>query len=565
MSSVAEVKAFYKKLLLQEPLHLDVVRESMAILEGSKALSKPTERKIDPAAPKNRAAVLNEVETSICTFDLEQKRAALHTLDAAQRIRGLAGSGKTIILAMKAAQIHLQHPDAEILYTFYTKSLYGLIKEQITRFYRSFSDRDPDWTKIHILHAWGGRNLPGVYWSVCRNHGVNSIPFGEAKQFSNPFDHVCELLLKQPLKQMYDYALLDEAQDFPKHFYRLCRAVTKNSRVIWGYDECQNILDVTIQDTKETFGKDDGGKYHLDFSKLPASSLQDLVLHVCYRNPRKVLFCAFAIGLGLYGDRIIQMLENNEHWEDLGFEVSEGNSKTGDTMVIVRPERNSPLVKNQLLESDDVVRVSVCKDLDDESKFVSEQIERDIREGLFPQDILVISLDDRNARTYFSVLATRLRKKGIVSFNSLDAATTSTAFKVQGSVTLTTVYRAKGNEAGSVYIVGVDSVFAERKSIIARNKLFTALTRAKAWVTVSGIGEDAQACANEINKALKSYPELRFKMPDKKSLRMFQRDLEKGQAELNLIERQLGELSQRMGMDVGELIETISKKTTRKK
>ncbi len=81
-------------------------------------------------------------------------------LDGPQRVRGLAGSGKTVVLAMKAALTHLRYPDAIILYTFYTKNLYQHIQRLITRFYRQFDDRDPNWSNLRIMHAWGGGSNP---------------------------------------------------------------------------------------------------------------------------------------------------------------------------------------------------------------------------------------------------------------------------------------------------------------------------------------------------------------------------------------------------------------------
>ena len=76
----------------------------------------------------------------------------------------MAGSGKTVVLAMKAAQLHINNPEEKILYTFYTKSLYDQVKRLITRFYRMTQDHDPNWENLHILHAWGGINQPGVYY-----------------------------------------------------------------------------------------------------------------------------------------------------------------------------------------------------------------------------------------------------------------------------------------------------------------------------------------------------------------------------------------------------------------
>ncbi|MBK7873672.1 MAG: hypothetical protein IPJ74_24940 [Saprospiraceae bacterium] len=61
------------------------------------------------------------------------------------------------------------------------------------------------------------------------------------------------------------YALLDEAQDFPINFYRLCRKITNQNRVVWAYDDFQNILDIKIQNEKETFGKNEKQEYYVHF------------------------------------------------------------------------------------------------------------------------------------------------------------------------------------------------------------------------------------------------------------------------------------------------------------
>src|SRR5262249_59142237 len=54
-------------------------------------------------------------------LDRWQKRGAIESPDGPQRIRGLAGSGKTVILALKAAYFHALHPDWRIALTFQTR------------------------------------------------------------------------------------------------------------------------------------------------------------------------------------------------------------------------------------------------------------------------------------------------------------------------------------------------------------------------------------------------------------------------------------------------------------
>src|SRR5690606_17817387 len=150
----------------------------------------------------SKGAILSAIENEIYNFDLEQKRAALFILDGPQRIRGLAGSGKTVILSMKAALIHLQNPDANVLYTYYTKSLHDVVKNLITRFYRQFADRDPNWSKINIMHAWGGKYMEGVYYNACKNNSITPIDLSQARinNKEQPFKYVCEELNKFNLK-----------------------------------------------------------------------------------------------------------------------------------------------------------------------------------------------------------------------------------------------------------------------------------------------------------------------------------------------------------------------------
>jgi superfamily I DNA and RNA helicase len=142
-------------------LENDVLSEARSIIEGAKALTRPKPREIPSGAKAPKAHILAALEAEIANFDAEQRKAAITLLSGPERIRGLAGTGKTIVLAMKAAQLHLDDPSKRILYTFYTKSLYDLIRLLITRFHRHYKDSDPNWEKMRVLHAWGGVSLPG--------------------------------------------------------------------------------------------------------------------------------------------------------------------------------------------------------------------------------------------------------------------------------------------------------------------------------------------------------------------------------------------------------------------
>jgi len=75
-------------------------------------------------------------------------------------------------------------------------------------------------------------------------------------------------------------------------------------------------------------------------------------------------------------------------------------------------------------------------------------------------------------------------------------------------VTLPTVFRAKGNEAAVVFACGINAVPPQTRS--GRNKLFTAFTRTKAWLRVSGIGSPAEEFSREMRTALDRFPHMEF-------------------------------------------------------
>jgi superfamily I DNA and RNA helicase len=190
--------------------------EVRSIVEGAKAMTRPQRRLIEDPERETKAVALATLEREIANFDEKQRQTALSTVQGPQRIRGLAGSGKTVILAMKAAHLHLSHPTAKILVTFYTRSLRSTLETLITRFYRHYKDEDPDWSYIHIRHGWGSSRRPGVYSDTCKRHQIVPLTLMDAKRKSqDPFQFVCRDLLKRTnIATYYDFVLIDEGQDF---------------------------------------------------------------------------------------------------------------------------------------------------------------------------------------------------------------------------------------------------------------------------------------------------------------------------------------------------------------
>ena len=161
------LQAFLESIALKEPISDAVVSEIASVIEGAKGMIVPQARPVASQDALTKARLVNSLEAEIANFDADQKHGYMEVIGGPQRIRGLAGSGKTVVLAMKAAITHLRDPEASIVYTYYTRSLHQHVKRLITRFYRQFDDRDPNWNKITVMHAWGGSSKPGVYSEAC--------------------------------------------------------------------------------------------------------------------------------------------------------------------------------------------------------------------------------------------------------------------------------------------------------------------------------------------------------------------------------------------------------------
>lgn len=500
-----------------------MMKEICAILEGAKVILKPKTREISTEDKTSKGYILKQMEEQIAYLDVEQKSAALAQINGPQRIRGLAGSGKTIILCMKAALIHLREPNKKILYTFLTRSLYDYIETMIIRFYRFFGDGNlPDFDKIQIKHSWGGASIPGVYYSACKNNGVMPMTYEKARQISSePFNAVCEDLLERTngtLIKEYDYVLIDEAQDFKSSFYQLCRALVKDDCIVWCYDDLQNIFDVKIQDTIETF-KNKYGAEGIDLAKLNEQYEElsnDVVLAKTYRNPKEILVLAHAIGFGIYNENLIQTLENNQHWQDFGYRVLQGSCKIGDQMIIERPDENSPLLISKYQKPEQIIELKSATDLREEINWIADSIYKNINnENLRADDIIVISLDDKNSKGELKLLSDILKQKGIETFNITDNFY-SKGFTEENCVTLSTVYKAKGNEAAVVYVMGTDVFDASKNKRMMRNKIFTAFTRAKGWLKISGVNMVKSQLWKEIHHVFNDNFVLKFTQTETK-------------------------------------------------
>ncbi|MGZ5551994.1 MAG: ATP-binding domain-containing protein, partial [Nitrososphaeraceae archaeon] len=138
--------------------------------------------------------------------------------------------------------------------------------------------------------------------------------------------------------------------------------------------------------------------------------------------------------------------------------------------------------------------------------------------------ILIICADNIHTKIYFKAITSGLLNYKININNLQDDTFGIRDFQSKSKVTLSTIYKAKGNEAYIVYIIGIEAIFST-KDARKRNLIFTAMTRSKAWLRISGTGAVGKLFEEEFNMAVSNLPKLKFKYPYPEELTVMKRDL----------------------------------------
>ncbi|WP_332817544.1 DEAD/DEAH box helicase [Sphingopyxis sp.] len=526
--------------------HSNLFKSALSVIQSIQSIRK-SRRKREAPALNTRGALLKALEDSIANLDARQSRAVIETVEGVQRIRGLAGSGKTIILALKAAYLHVQHPDWKIAVTFNARSLKTQFKELIEVFVFQQTNERPDWDNLQVINAWGGPGGPdnsGVYFQFCLVNQIEYWNFGQAKSrfgFNEAFKQVTALALEgapKP-KPIFDTILVDEAQDFHPNFLQLCYlSLREPRRLVYAYDELQSLTEASLPPPEEIFGSKADGSPNVRFSP-PAQGKpsEDIILEKCYRNSRPVLATAHALGFGIYrdvdpktGTGLVQMFDRSDLWQEVGYEVKAGTLDDGQAVSLARTDDSSPPFLELPSSVDSLIEfVEFANDVE-QAQWLVEQIERNLTtDQLKHEDIIVINPDPISTQANVAIPRRMLFEKGIQSHLAGVDTSSDVFFRSDGeSVAFTGIFRAKGNEAGMVYVINAQDCFGTPYNVArVRNQLFTAITRSKAWVKICGFGPQMTKLREEFDRIRSNDFELNFTYPDaetRKFLKVVNRD-----------------------------------------
>ena len=532
----------------QKPLSEDEWELVKAVLGGTLPSAEP--RNIPTTTPPdNPVRVISHIQNELKPLDEIQGQIAFAVPEGPQRFRGLAGTGKTVLLAKRVAKLHIKYPDWTIAFIFFTRSLYDQILELIATFYKEMHpehEEEPDWKKIKVLHAWGARDQDGFYRSLALKAGLRPKSLDKVKEEigsqspARNFEYICECLRTDARKipVLYDAIVIDEGQDLPPIFYQLVYDTCSDPRrIYWAYDEAQGIGSLMIPSSEQMFGRDENGKLLIDVSgQYIGGIVKSQKMKKCYRTPRLLLMTAHAVNMGLFRkEGALQGVTDKKDWADLGYEVIEGDFtdssvKSRKSVTITRLDEESPhpidkpnFTLQEALGS--VLTIQTFSNEHEEIKWVAEQVAEDIKLGFDPWDIMITALGGDQEKDYLSDLKKTLARYDIDSYIS-GVDNSQSIFRMDGCVTISNIFRAKGNEAWKVYACRFNYAtqpvaWKKENEIHKRNEAFVALTRSRVWAVVTGIDSPI---FDELEEANQQYPEFSFTAFNKNSLKRITED-----------------------------------------
>lgn len=376
-------------------------------------------------------ALFSAEPQDVKALDLSQESIAKNVGDGHRILKGVAGSGKTLVLACRAKYLKTIYPDYKILVVCYNNSLCNHLKQM-------FADEFND--KIEV------RNFHGVVKQL--THANLSMLKQETQTDYNR--RVGQILLdylqQHPLAedQLYDAILIDEGQDFAQEWIiGLSKLVKEDTNhILFCYDPAQNIFN-RKKPSWRSVGLQVQGKKPVELSK-------------CYRNTKEILEIAKAF----LNPKSLASLQDPDEYDRV-LDPDTGECKAGE-------------YPSMHYEND----VKYLADL------IARKIRKLIHSQVKPRDIAVLQAKSAE----YDVFVTELKRKLETYLPELNIACVfSSAEKKaldlnQNSIKVMNVESSKGLEFPYVFFVGLDYMprLGENRDAESERKLaYVGMTRAQ--------------------------------------------------------------------------------------
>lgn len=383
----------------------------------------------------------------IKTMDLHQEKLAKQIGDKNRLIRGVAGSGKTLILASRAKILAKEHPDWKILILCYNISLARSIEQMVTHMMNEPEDLfDFDFTSDkgvkHRTHSIQVRNF-------------HSFVTKDLKlQFDN-LPVMTEMLKNgQAILPKYDAIMIDEGQDFEGEWYRFVSQLLNpdTMSLLLVEDRAQ-----TIYKRKKSYLEDIGMSFQG----------RSKVLSINYRNTAQIVRFAwdFYQRFSLFKKKVVRRELEGE------IIAPQSTRRNGMEPLIVR-----------------------CPNFFEEARKVAVHIQM-LHENykVAYEDMLILyRVKYANGIDYMGILQRALKQQGIPFYWIAENDRTKRAFeRDQPTVKISTIDSSKGLDFQAVFMVGMHEMpfkyeEDEEKEV---SRFYIGMTRAQSYLCLYYSGD----------------------------------------------------------------------------
>ena len=178
-------------------------------------------REPDSSVQQRSGVVLNARQREVATT---------RTVTGYRRIRGSAGTGKTVALAARAAEVAGQ--GGEVGFLYYNITLGNYVRDMVSRLAGQSGNSFRRRVTFHHFHRWCKgvcfrAGLNDEYSNLFKQHGGDAVLSTELPNLVRTA-YQADLSSPDPVLPRYDALLVDESQDWLPQWWDVCRLAVKS-------------------------------------------------------------------------------------------------------------------------------------------------------------------------------------------------------------------------------------------------------------------------------------------------------------------------------------------------
>jgi superfamily I DNA and RNA helicase len=430
-------------------------------------------------------AIIDELATMDKYLSAEQTELSRLPIGGFPRlVRGVAGSGKTIVLANLTARLLNRQQNVNptlfddcetehlrVAVICFNRSLVSLLRQKIKDAYNQQTFEDISSKDI----LWVG-HLNGLMRKVSYDNRalqyISPMAIKDSSERATQYIEQVQSFTKshpeESGKLLYDAIFVDEGQDFePEEFQLLLNLLKTNEttgekNLVIFYDDAQNLYGRHRPNWKQIgidVGRGDRAR----------------VMKECFRNTREIVETAFNVLLG--AESSAESKVKLKTYADVSYLRQAGLvEEVGGFYKVGFAERTGSYPDVQVFAS-----------RQKEKEWIAGEVQRLLSTELVrPEDILILFNYPLVFEDLGEMIRARLGKEYVLNFVKpfgKDGDQDTLIFK-KNSLTLSTVHGAKGYDAYVVFLAGAD-LFREDEA--GRASFYVGATRAKLTLHVTGL------------------------------------------------------------------------------